>query len=67
MKSNTKNRAAENRRFLARIERYRRLIEAEVQDIDPHDLDLILWSLLKPKSDGRTFLVKPIRDNVYVR
>ena len=43
------------------------MVGAEVQDIDPHDLDLILWSLLKPKSQGRTFLVKPVGKNVYVR
>ncbi|MEO7087000.1 MAG: hypothetical protein ABI442_11415 [Gemmatimonadaceae bacterium] len=38
----------------------------EVADIDPHDVVLILQSLLRPLGTGRRYFLREIRPGVYV-
>ena len=47
-----------NKRLAARIRRSRDRLADRLPDIDPHDMELILWSLLKPKKAGRTIFIR---------
>ena len=61
--------AMNNSRKLAReIERWQKKLAPKLSDIDPEDLHLILWSLLRRKYGGRHhFLLRRRKDGAYVR
>ena len=50
----------------ARVLELRDRVAADVPDIDPADLLLILNSLVRPLGSGRRFLLRQIRPGVYV-
>lgn len=63
--SEKKRKTRENERLARRIKTWRKRIEREVAGIDPHDLELILWSLLRPKKDRR-FFIREVKKGMYV-
>jgi len=48
------------------LEEARRRVVAEVSDLDPGDLDLILRSILRPFGTGRRFFLRELRPGVFV-
>jgi hypothetical protein len=48
------------------LEEARRRIAAQVSDLDPGDVDLILRSLLRPFGTGRRFFLRELRPGVFV-
>jgi hypothetical protein len=54
-------------RLALRIERWRRRLAPELPDIDPHDLDLIIAALLRPRRERMTLMfLKRRKDGRYV-
>ena len=52
--------------LVARLEGAKRRIAAQVRDLDPGDVDLILRSLLRPFGTGRRFFLRELRPGVFV-
>lgn len=53
-------------RFFKKVNRYTKRLAKEFPDILIHDLHLIVFNLLKPKSWDRRFLLKRIGKDKYV-
>lgn len=49
-----------------RLEEAKRRIAAQVADLDPGDVDLILRSILRPFGTGRRFFLRELRPGVFV-
>jgi len=56
----------ETEAWVAQIDRWQRKLEPRFPDIDPHDLRMILRSLLQPKSVPRRWLLHKTKDGRYV-
>lgn len=59
-------RDAEIKRWLDQVEQWHRRLEPRLADIDPHDLRMILRSLLQPRSVKRRWLLRKTKDGRYV-
>jgi hypothetical protein len=58
--------AAEIQQWIAEINAWQKRLEARFPDIDPHDLRMILRSLLQPPSVPRRWLLRKTKDGRYV-
>lgn len=56
----------ETKKFFLKIDKYTKLLSKKLPDIPQDELRLILWSLLRPKSWPRKFLLKKVGRNKYV-
>lgn len=59
-------RARDNARLAAEILRLRDHLAPRLPDVDPHDLILILHSLLRPPGSGRRIFLRRSRLGAYV-
>lgn len=49
------------------VERWQNILAPKLRDVDPHDLHLILWSLLRRRYGGeRRFLLRRRKEGGYV-
>lgn len=55
----------ETEAWVAQIDQWQRNLEPRFPDIDPHDLRMILRSLLQPKSVARRWLRRKTTDDRY--
>ncbi len=53
-------------RFHQRLDEVQRQLAPKLRDVPLHDLRLILRALLRPRHWPRRFLLRKIRDGVYV-
>jgi hypothetical protein len=58
----------QSEKLASEVARWRRRLAPRLPDIDAHDLDLIVWSLLRRRYGGHLhFLLRRRKDGVYVR
>lgn len=60
------NRREETETWIAQVDDWQRKLQPRFPDIDPHDLRMILRSLLQPNSVPRRWLLRRTEDGRYV-
>jgi hypothetical protein len=60
------NRREETESWIAQVDDWQRKLQPRFPDIDPHDLRMILRSLLQPNTVPRRWLLRRTEDGRYV-
>jgi hypothetical protein len=66
MMDRVETKSDERERWLEQVDLWYRRLAPEMPDIDPHDLRMILRSLLQPSSVKRRWLLRKTEDGRYV-
>jgi len=60
------NMKKDDAKIFRKIAKYEEKLASKFPDIPKHDLHLILRNLLKPKSWPKRFLLRRLKNNIYV-